>query len=245
MAAFCLLFGVLCLLYGILVAMIHSGTRFYMVWLSMALVLFLSAAAFYKGLWLLLPGAIRLTFLCVFILGLLAVTVTGGLIVSSFTKADEAGNVDYLLVLGAQVNANGPSRVLAYRLDAAYAYLAEHPDTLCILSGGQGYNEPCTEAAGMEKYLLDKGIASDRLLLEEASENTLENIKNSKKLIPEGARVAIVTNNFHLFRATHIAKKQGLTQVRGIGAYSEALYLPNNVFRETLGVVKDLLKGNM
>jgi len=53
--------------------------------------------------------------------------------------------------------------VLRYRLDEAYRYLKDDPETICIVSGGQGYNEPCQEAEVMKKYLEDKGIDSSRI----------------------------------------------------------------------------------
>ena len=57
--------------------------------------------------------------------------------------------------------------------------------------------------------------------------------------------VGIVTSNFHAFRAMGIAKKQGITQVYGISAETNPIYLPNNMLREFFGVWKDTLFGNM
>lgn len=67
-------------------------------------------------------------------------------------------NLDYVIVLGTQIHESGPSIVLKYRLDAAVLYLNENPGTICIVSGGQGKNEPYSEAEGMAKYLIEKGI---------------------------------------------------------------------------------------
>ena len=150
--------------------------------------------------------------------------------------------LDYIIVLGAQVRENGPSVVLQYRLDAAIDYLEDNPDTICIVSGGQGANEPFSEAQGMADYLEKKDISKERILLETESKTTAQNISYSMKMLPEGVRVGIVTNNFHMFRALQIAKKQGLTQVSGIAAASKPLYLPNNMLREYLAEIKWLLK---
>lgn len=98
------------------------------------------------------------------------------------------------------------SPVLKYRLDKAVEYLNENPDTVCIVSGGQGSNEPWSEAEGMARYLQEKGIDTARILTEDQSQTTGQNITNSKKLMKEGASVGIVTNNFHVFRALQIAK---------------------------------------
>ena len=155
-------------------------------------------------------------------------------------------DLDYLIVLGAQVRENGPSVALKMRLDKAVEYLNENPDTICIVSGGQGPNEPWPEAEGMTKYLLDAGIMEDRILLESQSMNTAENIKFSKALLGSDYQsVGIVTNNFHVFRAVQIAKKQGLKEIHGIAADSNILYLPNNVLRECCGILKDWLFQNI
>ena len=148
--------------------------------------------------------------------------------------------LDYIVVLGAQMRQNGPSIVLQYRLDEAIKYLNDNPDTICIVSGGQGYNEPCTEAQGMAEYLEKKGVPKVRILMETESTTTAQNISNSMQYIREGATVGIGTNNFHMFRALQIAKKQGLTQVCGIAAKSKPLYLPNNMLREYLAEIKYL-----
>ena len=175
--------------------------------------------------------------------------MTEGFIISGFSSKVPEG-LDYIIVLGAQVRESGPSIVLRYRLNEAYEYLAENPDTVCIVSGGQGANEPVTEAEAMKKYLVDKGISGERLIEEDRSKNTAQNISNSYKSVSDDSSVGIVTNNFHVFRAVHIAaktaEKQNLTlNVYGLPSGSDIRYLPNNMLREMLGVWKDLAAGNM
>jgi uncharacterized SAM-binding protein YcdF (DUF218 family) len=173
------------------------------------------------------------------IVGLAVITVLCGMINGEF-KSKGQQNLDYIIVLGAQVRESGPSVVLQYRLDAAIDYLNKNPDTICIVSGGQGVNEPFSEAEGMAKYLLENGIEKDRILLEDESRNTVQNIQNSKDIMEELYNgVGIVTNNFHVFRAVQLAKAQGLKCVSGIAADSNALYLPNNMLRECCGILKD------
>lgn len=138
-------------------------------------------------------------------IGLLVFCIVEGCVISQM-HADGRGGLDYIIVLGAQVRKDGPSPVLKYRLDKAVEYLNENPDTVCIVSGGQGSNEPWSEAEGMARYLQEKGIDTARILTEDQSQTTGQNITNSKKLMKEGASVGIVTNNFHVFRALQIAK---------------------------------------
>lgn len=152
-------------------------------------------------------------------IGLLVFCIVEGCVISQM-HADGRGGLDYIIVLGAQVRKDGPSPVLKYRLDKAVEYLNENPDTVCIVSGGQGSNEPWSEAEGMARYLQEKGIDTARILPEDKSQTTEQNITNSKMLMKEGASVGIVTNNFHVFRALQIAKKYGLSDVCGIAADS-------------------------
>ena len=149
--------------------------------------------------------------------------------------------MDYIIVLGAQVHENGPSVVLKYRLDRAIAYLEENTDTFCIVSGGQGYNEPFPEAEGMAAYLKEHGVSSERILLETESQTTSQNISNSMAYLQEDASVGIVTNDFHMFRALQTAKSQGLQNVCGISAGSVKRYLMNNMLREFFGEIKFLI----
>ena len=163
----------------------------------------------------------------------------------AFRNTPEAG-LDYIIVLRAQVRENGPSVVLRYRLDAAADYLRDNPSTICIVSGGQGYNEPVSEAVAMRDYLVARGIDETRIRMEAASKNTVENMEFSKAFFdPAADSAGIVTNNFHLFRACGIARKAGIEHISEIPAPSTPLYLPNNLLREFLGVVKDTLAGNL
>ena len=102
-------------------------------------------------------------------------------------------------------------------------------------------NEPMTEAEGMARYLEQNGIAAERILLEDQSKTTQQNMEFSRKLIPEGASLGVVTNNFHLYRAMQIAKRQGLVQAVGIAAPSSGKYLANNMLREFFGWLKMVL----
>ena len=127
-------------------------------------------------------------------------------------RADpEAADAEYLLVLGAQVNPDGqPSAALAARLDTAYDFLQAHPDSAAILCGGQGSNEPCTEASAMYAYMTARGVDESRLLIEDRSSNTIQNIENAHALIGDGHRTAVVTSDYHLARARVLMARGGL-----------------------------------
>lgn len=142
-------------------------------------------------------------------LGFVAMSITGGTIARSAEGSPDP-QADYLIVLGCQVNGTTPSFTLRQRLDAAVSYLNTYPDARCIVSGGMGPGEDITEAACMYTYLTDAGIDSGRILLEERSTSTMENLRFSMELMEPGATVAIVSNEFHLYRAGEMAKSLGL-----------------------------------
>lgn len=204
-----ILLAVLCGGYGILIRAIGSGTGFFLVWIALAVIFVGCSAAAQAGLWGIMPQFLRRVTLVLLCLILVLFTGIGGCIGSKMNTEGKPG-LDYIIVLGAQIYERGPSAVLRFRLDKAVEYLNENPRTKCIVSGGKGSNEPCSEAEGMEKYLIRQGIPEERILKEEKSKTTAENIKYSKKFIKSKESVGIVTNNFHMFRALQIAKSQGL-----------------------------------
>ena len=239
-----IILGVISALYGILILQVGSGTSFWLIWEAIGACFFAWALLVQKGFFEKYKKAGRIFHVLV-AMAIMVLTVFCGMIGTKFAS-NGSQNLDYIIVLGAQVREDGPSVVLKYRLDAAIDYLTENPDTMCIVSGGKGQNEPVSEAEGMSKYLIQNGIDSARIVLEDKSTNTVENIKNSKELMELPCNgIGIVTNNFHVFRATQIAEKQGLEGVYGIAANSNVLYLPNNVLRECCGILKDWIFGNM
>ncbi|MEI3339380.1 MAG: YdcF family protein [Eubacterium sp.] len=202
-----------------------SGTWFFVVWLGLAVVFALFAIAVKMNLWVRLPGIIRKIFLAVICLGLAFFVVVEGCIISKFHEKGQA-DLDYIIVLGAQVHGIAKCSI-EISVGRAIAYLEENAGTFCIVSGGQGYNEPFPEAEGMAAYLKEHGVSSERILLETESQTTSQNISNSMAYLQEDASVGIVTNDFHMFRALQTAKSQGLQKVCGISAGSVKRYLMN------------------
>lgn len=149
---------------------------------------------------------------------------------------------DYVIVLGAKVDGEVPSRTLQYRLDTTYEYLNTHPDTKAILSGGQGADEDMSEAQAMFRFLAAHGIDKVRLILEEESTSTYENLRNSFALVgdDESLKLTIITSDFHVLRATMIATKLG-RQVNGIGAKTSLPLVPNYLLREMIAVLKEIV----
>lgn len=235
-----IILAVSCMIYGIKVLSVGSGTGFFMVWLLMGIIFFVFAGVIWFGIWSRLPGGLQKCFIGVISIGAAVFLIIQGCIISGFSQHGET-KLDYIIVLGAQVYEHGPSLVLKYRLDKAVEYLNDNSDTICIVSGGQGDNEPFAEAVGMAEYLKKNGVSGDRIILETKSLTTEQNVINSMELMEKDASAGIVTNNFHMFRALQIAKKQGLKNVCGIAADSTRLYLPNNMLREFFAMIKFLI----
>ena len=134
----------------------------------------------------------------------------------------------WIIVLGAQVRGRKITDSLKRRLDCALAYLTEHPDVHVIVSGGQGKDEEVTEAYAMAQYLKNAGIDRERIVQEDVSVNTLENLKFSRKLIENAdTPVGIVSNNFHVYRGCRYAKHAGFKNPFPIAASCHPLLFPN------------------
>ncbi len=165
----------------------------------------------------------------------------GAHIVSALHKAP-AENAT-VVVLGCKVRGTVPSLSLYHRIEAAADYLDEHPDATCILSGGQGDAEDISEAECMYRYLVDFGIDPDRLIKEEASSTTVENIANSKRIIEQrglSPDLALVTNGYHQYRAQLIASEQGL-DAGAVRAETAWWLVPTYVLREICAIAHEWL----
>lgn len=173
--------------------------------------------------------------------------ITMFIIGNAASHAAEPG-ADALIVLGAGLRGDRPTLVLSKRLDAAYDYLTENPNTVAILSGGQGEGETVTEAYAMAQYLRRAGIAEDRLILEEQATSTEENFRFSDRIIKEkwgeNARISFVTTDFHVYRAGLVAKAQGI-DAKGIAAEDVWYIAPNNYLRESVAVWLYALVGRV
>ena len=163
----------------------------------------------------------------------------------SHLRVDERSATGHTFI---QVTPDGePSILLRDRLDRALDYLEDHPDLTVVVSGGQGDNEPVTEARCMADYLMERGVEEDQLLLEERSHNTDQNLRYSRELLEaEGCDlsqgVVVVSNGFHLTRARMLAERAGYDSVSTLAAPSS--HLPSRLHmyvREPLALVKSFV----
>ncbi len=155
-------------------------------------------------------------------------------------------NLDYIIVLGAHVDGTRPTLALLERIRRALEYLKENPRTRAVLSGGRGDGEQISEAQAMYNYLTEHGIDGERLLLEERSVNTKENLAFSLELLGDvTCSVGVVTNNFHVFRGVAIGRKCGCRDICGIPSRYRSWRLLIYIPREILAILKDKLMGNL
>lgn len=152
-------------------------------------------------------------------------------------------DADYLIVLGAQVRGRKITNSLMRRLDAAYAYLCRNPQTKVIVSGGKGKGEDISEAEAMAENLLKRGINVERILREEMSTSTEENLRFSAEMIqresgidPEDV-VVLVTNNFHVYRALMLGRQVGYKKLEGLSATSNPVLQLNYLVREFFAII--------
>ena len=207
----------------------------------------------YKGLNLLAKKyprdarTLKRIFTVILCIGLLVVGVTECVIIKA-SFGDPKEHCDYMVVLGAKVRTEGPSVSLMDRIRAAKTYLDSHPDVIAVVSGGQGTDEPMTEARCMYEELVELGVDPQRIWIEDQATSTWENLNFSLNLIEEktGTRpgkIGILSSDYHLYRASLFADAGG---VESVGIPAATSRLPQNInhfMREVAGVWHYLLLG--
>ena len=128
-------------------------------------------------------------------------------------------NADTVIILGAKVKGKPakPSSVLQERLDTAIQYLQDNPKATVIVSGGKGSDENESEVRVMARYLVNHGIPSKKIIAEDDSTNTMENLMNASHKTKLGKTV-VVSNDFHIYRAKLLAKRLGIKNSHGLAA---------------------------
>jgi len=208
-------------------------------------IFFCKINSFVKAMFARLYGKIILLTLAAVILFMFifAVVVSFNMAIKANSKTDSSTTV---VVLGCRVRESGPSLMLKSRLNAAYRYLKENPDADCVLSGGQGEDEPMAEGRFMYDWLVEKGIDKNRLYVEDRSTSTEENLEFSKMLIAEKGlepKITIITNDFHQYRAYRFAREYGIESY-ACSAKTPFLLFPTYYIREICGVAHMIFIGS-
>ena len=161
-------------------------------------------------------------------------------IISAMNTQPKDG-LDNIIILGCAVRGDDPTTPLILRINTAYDYLVRNPDTVAIASGGQGAGESISEAECIKSRLVDMGIDDERIITEDSSADTNENLANSFAIIGDGSETGIVTNGFHIYRSLLTARLLGHDNVSGIPAQTLMPLGIHYVVREFFGVIQLLL----
>lgn len=200
------------------------------IWLGFALI---EVGIFYLGkikwnkLWTILS--------CVLVL---QSVLSFGIVVCS--KSSDIQGADSVLVLGYQLSNNEMSETLKYRLDEAYDYAVNNPNSRLVLCGGVTRENTVSEAEVMKEYLLELGLHENRIYCEDESTNTIENIQNSFAYVDADSKIIVLSSNYHVIRARMICEKAGL-DVKILGSKAPFLLIPNQCFFEKISMLRLLL----
>jgi len=250
--------GVICLIHY-LVIVGYAGTRaaFASFWLISGCLCFLFSMMWgiftEVGIISRIPFSVIVLFWIIVSICLIAFFILLSFVVSGMREKPKE-EVDYIIVLGAKVDGKRITKSLLKRVEAAKIYLEEHKDVIAIVSGGQGDSESISEAKAMYDYLVSHGIDDSRIILEDKSTTTKENLVFSYEIIEEhvGGRekaekqkLAIVTSNFHIFRAKLLAYNLGMKNISGLAAKADPVLLVNYMFRECAAMIKERMLGNI
>ncbi len=234
-----LVLGILMAVYGTVVLIGEKGNRFCIVWYLTGGFFLVSGALLRNGI---MQGGLLVTW-AIAVCAYTAMLAVNSLLILHACMSTPGDDCREVIVLGARVMGHGgPSNALRWRCESAAEYLKEHPSCRCIVSGGKGSDEPCSEASCMKKTLVQLGVDPKRIRMEDRSASTIENLRYSKELLTsEEEPIAIVTSSYHLYRSLRIARKQGLKHVSGIGAETKMLYLPSAMYRECLCIAGEMV----
>ena len=238
--------GIACMLYYVIItAYAGFGVSFGWFWPALGILCFGMALLIRSGKWQALPAWLRYGLTgCAAAGGCLFLVLLVFVIRGMFARTER--QPEYLIVLGSQVRGDVPSRSLKFRLDEAASQAEKYPQAKLILSGGKGDGENISEAECMFHYLKEQGIPESRLLLEDQSTSTLENLLFSDRLYACAQKpCGIISNAFHISRAAAIAKKSGYADAWGIPARCGAVLLLHDTVREVFAFVNEWRKGTI
>lgn len=261
--------AILCLLYyGVIALYSGMSTSFALFWPVMAIALVLLSAGIHYYNRHAQPDIAWLPVSAItFCTACFTVFLVVELMIAWSAATTTRRTAEYVIVLGAKVRGGELSNSLKKRLNKALEYAEKHPNTVLILSGGKGEDEEISEARAMYEYLHYNGIPDSQMLLEDQSVNTVQNITYSKKVIDrqeqyramvakeslkdsykersDSVKIAVLTSNYHVFRAKSIARKLGIRNISGIAAPGDPVLAVHMWVRECFAVLKDKFMGKM
>lgn len=183
-----------------------------------------------------LAGLRKVRFLKIVLAVIICLQLFASLFIMVAGSNARGDDYDRVLVLGYELHNNEMSETLRMRLDKAYKYSQDNPDSIFILCGGVTRENTISEASVMKDYLTDKGLDESRIILEDKSQDTIENIANSLQYINKDNKVLVISSNYHVYRARMIASKAGV-DASGLGSSAPFMLIPNQLLFEKLGII--------
>lgn len=172
-------------------------------------------------------------FAAIYVLSLMAMYALSAILNLIHLKKNR--KADYIVVLGSGISGKKVTPLLAARIERGIELLHCNPKAVLIMSGGQGPGEDIPESEAMAAYAIDQGVPAERIIMEDKSVSTEENLLFSRKLMSKrNPKIVIVTTAYHVFRALILAKKQGIKCV-GFGAKTKWYFTLNAIIREFVG----------
>ena len=162
----------------------------------------------------------------------------GRVIVGS--RVNTSGPADHAIVLGLALENGQPTGDLLERLNTAQAYLEEYPQARLILTGGNADGSGRTEAAVMRDILSERGVAEERLMLEDKAKSTKDNFRNTAQFIDPAGPVVLISSDYHMDRAVRTAKGAGFSNILRLPARSSLLHFGANVLYEAILELNEL-----
>ena len=174
--------------------------------------------------------------IAIYVLSLLAVYSLSAVL--NLFHLKKKRDADYIIVLGAGIIGSRVTPLLAARIEKGIELLRYNPNAVLIMSGGQGSGEDIPESKAMTDYALDKGVCVKKIILEQKSVSTEENLRFSReRMNKQNPRIVIVTTSYHMLRALILAKRQGIRCV-GFGAKTKWYFTLNAFIREFVGYLR-------
>lgn len=195
------------------------------------------SALLYKAYGYTIGKIVIIAFITFIISGFIFAVIVSGFMIHSISNKPH--NSDTVIVLGCKVKGTRPSLMLKRRLDSACTYLKENNEVLVIVSGGKGKDEQISEAECMKAYLIENGIAPERIYKEDKSTSTFENFKFSKEIMQEynlGDKATVITDGYHQLRAGMIAGNLGI-ETNSVSAPTSLWLIPTYWVREWFAIV--------
>ena len=252
-----IILGIICIAYDFIITFLNPGTfwdivvSFTHIWSALgAYLIFLGIYRIKTGhsFWSIWKKWIKITFVSLAsVCGTIAIINLIFILNPVIVSVNETAENVILLGGGIDKDGNLPKPVLD-RVEKTAEYMNQHPESLCVVTGGTLKWLPFAEGPELKNQLVNKGVAPERILVEDQAEDTIQNFKFSCRMLAEYRGVsiqevldmptAVVTSNYHLRRSERLARRMGFTNIKGIPAACPAIYVPHSYVREICAYVK-------